>query len=781
MGKDKRKGSLDTKPMAMPAKNPALARVGRKTRSNSSPHILAAKAVRDKQMTKQRKKKRRTGPPKTTLEKYRRNVVELIEQQETKVSLPDVLGISNLLARQQRRLSGASREAGRSMGTLPTLKSVAEVSSGPSSAPRDAGIVSAPTLNASVHSTAASYGKAKAQAEVTSKPDAGSSSSSLSSSGASSDSSSSNLVKDKTKAKAKTATAAAATPAASAQAPAVTDASAADGASTAGAAGKRLDSSSSSGSASDSSSSSSSGSSSSYYGYSSSSEAVVQLARPKSLVELIAETESPFGVPDSESNIVVDAEAASTSGCSVKAGTLSKLVERLASAGQSDMQYGQAFLMTYRSFMTPFQLLELLMLRWFTPPPPELQTEAELEEHATKVQKPIRLRILKLLKNWLDQYTYDFKADDGALVRQLLKFVEEATEGTGMAAFAAQLRNSATKKLLKLSDHGSGTMAVFDQKPPTVIMPKQLHPAQYTFLKLSPVELARQLTIMEFDLYRRIKPWEFLNQGWTKKDVTPLPSPHIVALTNHFNHVAEWVAMEVLQAGSLKKRAKTLVRIIDMASELRALNNFNGVMEILAGLQTTAVYRLRATWSSIPDAAFDTFESLKTLLSREKNFKNMRDALPTLNPPIIPYVGMWLTDLTFLEDGNQDVTPSGLINFEKRFMISAVIRDVQQYQQTPYCLRRNRPIRRWIASQPSNMLYSEDSAYELSLEVEPREGAPKSKSKSKSKKKAAKKKKSRSLFATLRRKKKKTVTVIDDNGNQVALDGAHQAETPDQP
>jgi len=330
-----------------------------------------------------------------------------------------------------------------------------------------------------------------------------------------------------------------------------------------------------------------------------------------------------------------------------------------------------------------------------------------------------------------------------------------------------------TKKLLKLSTQASGARKVFAVQPPDVILPKQLHPAQYTFMKLSPVELARQLTIMEFDLYQRIKPWEFLNQGWTKKDEEPIPSPHIVAMTSHFNHVAEWIAIEVLEAGSVKKRAKVVTRVIEMAVELRKLNNFNGIMEVLAGLQTTAIYRLRHTWSAVSESTFATFEELKTLLSREKNFKNMRDALPTLNPPVIPYIGMWLTDLTFLEDGNPDETPGGLINFEKRFMISAVIRDVQQYQQTPYCLIRNRPIRRWIASQPMHLLYTEDLAYKLSLECEPRDGSsrkpPKAKKKKKKKNKKAAKK-SKSFFATLRRKKKKGgVRVVDEDGNEVLV------------
>lgn len=60
-----------------------------------------------------------------------------------------------------------------------------------------------------------------------------------------------------------------------------------------------------------------------------------------------------------------------------------------------------------------------------------------------------------------------------------------------------------------------------------------------------------------------------------------------------------------------------------------------------------------------------TLEELKALINREKNYAELRRVLKTVPPPIIPYLGMYLTDLTFIEEGNKDVI-DGLINFSKR-------------------------------------------------------------------------------------------------------------------
>lgn len=48
----------------------------------------------------------------------------------------------------------------------------------------------------------------------------------------------------------------------------------------------------------------------------------------------------------------------------------------------------------------------------------------------------------------------------------------------------------------------------------------------------------------------------------------------------------------------------------------------------------------------------------------------MRDAINRCDPPSIPYVGMYLTDLSFIEEGTPNYSPEGLLNFSKMRMVS---------------------------------------------------------------------------------------------------------------
>ncbi len=48
------------------------------------------------------------------------------------------------------------------------------------------------------------------------------------------------------------------------------------------------------------------------------------------------------------------------------------------------------------------------------------------------------------------------------------------------------------------------------------------------------------------------------------------------------------------------------------------------------------------------------------------NYKHYRDKLGATELPAVPYVGVFLKDLTFICDGNPDYLRGGLINMHKR-------------------------------------------------------------------------------------------------------------------
>ena len=80
---------------------------------------------------------------------------------------------------------------------------------------------------------------------------------------------------------------------------------------------------------------------------------------------------------------------------------------------------------------------------------------------------------------------------------------------------------------------------------------------------------------------------------------------------------------------------------------------------------------------------------------------------------------MYLTDLTFIEEGNPDNLPDGSINFTKRQRLSEVIAEIQTYQNTPYFLKELTFVRDYLYNVEA---LPEEQCYKLSLKREGRRG-----------------------------------------------------------
>ena len=98
---------------------------------------------------------------------------------------------------------------------------------------------------------------------------------------------------------------------------------------------------------------------------------------------------------------------------------------------------------------------------------------------------------------------------------------------------------------------------------------------------------------------------------------------------------------------------------VTLAQYLRKINNFNTAFSIIAGLQLTAVYRLKLD-EQIPKNKQKIYNELLELMNSRKSFKvkkiqeispkfqNYRTALVESTPPLIPYLGLYLTDSTHI-------------------------------------------------------------------------------------------------------------------------------------
>jgi son of sevenless-like protein len=463
-----------------------------------------------------------------------------------------------------------------------------------------------------------------------------------------------------------------------------------------------------------------------------------------------------FEDPDSPDNIEFMEDG------TIRYATLDKLIQRLTSHVTADKnnQLLTTFMLTYRNFVTPEGLLDKLKARFNTPPPSKNISKEEFDTFKKKFLFPVRLRICQILQYWIEKHSYDFRVtgntsnDQQKLVSLMQNLIDHIASSGFMQSAAASLKESlgkfskrrdtfSTQRLMMLQKQitslSSKTASLYrhlgtlpkpkipralkaistaKRKMSLLSSSKDTQQKSYSFgiENWSSVEIARQLTLIEFEIFENIRPKELLNQAWNKENRHHI-SPNVNALAERTNLVVNWVSQEILKHENLKNRTHALRKFIKVARECRKLNNYNACFELVAALNSIAVHRLKKTWEGIPAPLKEEFKELEDLVHQQKNYRNLRQAIKNSLPPCLPYLGLALTDLTFIEDGNPNFIKNK-INFFKCNKLAIVIHDILALQRTPYAFVEVPE----LSNKLKNMnVLSEDKLNEMSFKIEPKQ------------------------------------------------------------
>ncbi|KAJ5094993.1 hypothetical protein N7532_007284 [Penicillium argentinense] len=249
----------------------------------------------------------------------------------------------------------------------------------------------------------------------------------------------------------------------------------------------------------------------------------------------------------------------------VKAGTVAALVEHLTRHDKLDAAFNRTFLTTYKYFLTTTELVNLLIDR-FECTPPVIFNPVQIAEWSSRIKPLVRIRVLNVFRQWLESFWIEPIGSDATTTQELLKiksFVYRITDASEAAA-ARQLLSIIQCRLEGVVD--IKTFQASLSNAPKPILPRKLNKIQ--FMKVDAKELARQLTILEASMFRKIQPAELLNKAWQKKNVVsvPGPAPNVRASIRFSNQLSNWVVALVLAESDLKKRTQVIGHLINVAS-----------------------------------------------------------------------------------------------------------------------------------------------------------------------------------------------------------------------
>uniref|UniRef100_A0A7M4EFJ3 CRK SH3-binding GNRP n=1 Tax=Crocodylus porosus TaxID=8502 RepID=A0A7M4EFJ3_CROPO len=352
--------------------------------------------------------------------------------------------------------------------------------------------------------------------------------------------------------------------------------------------------------------------------------------------------------------------------------------------------YCEAFLTTYRTFITPEELIKKLQYRYpfkcgMLLTPPELGRVSKNTFFVlVRVVDELCLvelteEILKLLMELVFRLVCNGEL---SLARVLRKNILDKVDQKKMLRYANSIKPLAARGVAARP----GTLHDFHSH-----------------------EIAEQLTLLDAELFYKIEIPEVLL--WAKEQ-NEEKSPNLTQFTEHFNNMSYWVRSIIMLQEKAQDRERLLLKFIKIMKHLRKLNNFNSYLAILSALDSAPIRRLE--WQK------QTSEGLAeycTLIDSSSSFRAYRAALAEVEPPCIPYLGLILQDLTFVHLGNPDYI-DGKVNFSKRWQQFNILDSMRCFQQVHYDIKRNDDIVSFFNDFSDHL--AEEALWELSLKIKPR-------------------------------------------------------------
>ncbi|PVU88522.1 hypothetical protein BB561_005804 [Smittium simulii] len=470
---------------------------------------------------------------------------------------------------------------------------------------------------------------------------------------------------------------------------------------------------------------------------------------------------------------------------SLKAATLSAMVERLTAHDVLDSRFVNSFMLTYHSFTTTPRLFGLLFDRYTISPPPGLR-QNEIQFWKERKLDTVRLRVFNILKLWLREHFYPLIGGDiealemlkvfacavmadsqPTLAEKLVKMIEShkaylnvidkkrkseqsVLSGNTLKRMSSnswlkminnhQNENHLDKTLFKSLSLGRLSIRKFAgnnlSSPPTPILPKVKLTSNTIIEKIDPIELARQITIIDHNLLTLVRPIEFLKKAWSVSLVDPKAvngltvevATNLRSISVFSTKITHYITSKILEEQVIENRVSILSYFISLAEQLWTLNNYNSLVSVIGAIQSTPIQRLTKTWKILPAKSLNAFESIKSIMKSSRNYSTYREAIQKSSPPSIPFIGLSLTDLTFIEDGNPDYYDDSkdMINFSKYIQTADIIRQIQEFQDVPYSFIQVNEIISYIfnglKSSLSQASYSEnliDMFLKMSHAIEP--------------------------------------------------------------
>ena len=327
--------------------------------------------------------------------------------------------------------------------------------------------------------------------------------------------------------------------------------------------------------------------------------------------------------------------------------TMKELVTQLTHQNVREPNYKDIFLLMYRLYTTPEQVMNYLI--------PHISIDETYEQ---------KRLLLGILRDWMYKYPKDF-VSLGTAENKFIDYLSTPKEQF------KRIKSDKTN-ILELFGHIKQNEA--NKRKKIQIISFENVSLELAEFMCDPQHVANSISYVHKKLFTKIEPVELLN--YLDKDLKD-SSFNIKNMVESFNGLSKMYLELFNKTPSDKKLPllKQTLAILDVL--LKTHKNYHAICGIVFCF--IRIPEIESLKNQLTEDEKTQLAYYDTLCNFESNYKNLREKISASKAPLLPFFGIISKDLTLASEYNAS-KEDGLYNFNKLRIMYNVIMDIINYQ-----------------------------------------------------------------------------------------------------
>ena len=228
-----------------------------------------------------------------------------------------------------------------------------------------------------------------------------------------------------------------------------------------------------------------------------------------------------------------------------------------------------------------------------------------------------------------------------------------------------------------------------DNKKNNIIKGKDKKVRYFYVLNFKPEEIAQYLTYESYQMLSDIPESELYNKNYARKD-KDIKAPHIKKIFDRYEKLTYFIIEDICSYDHLSDRVDVIEKWIKIAFVCNDLKNFNDLIMLNTLFCHYLLKKsLKNTWAKLSKKTLNYLDKMNKICSGNQCYKKIRNEIFKCKCPYVPYIGILLKELTYIEEKKYIINNSN-INIKKLTELNKTITKFFEFKKYKYSFDKSK-------------------------------------------------------------------------------------------